>query len=139
MSSRKPLDEVWFVHAPLKREKEKLPVVAPPPSNIPYLNGVMDTEEELNANRQHVIFRDTDSKFIRLAKLGGREDLLVHRDFVVPKEPVGYPRTEWWTDMLNENDEKSKQEKKSVSYFITKMKLKFSFKFLKVKSVYMFQ
>ncbi len=36
---RKPEDEVWYVHAPLKKGNRKL-VTVPPPSQIPYLNGM---------------------------------------------------------------------------------------------------
>ncbi len=67
---RDPADETWFVHAPLKRQNREL-VTAPPPSNIPYLNGVMDTEADLKPNP--IWFKDTDSDFIKLSKLGGRE------------------------------------------------------------------
>jgi hypothetical protein len=38
---RKPEDEVWYVHSPLKKGNREL-VTAPPPSQIPYLNGVFD-------------------------------------------------------------------------------------------------
>ena len=96
---RKPEDEVWYVHAPLKNEKRSV-VTAPPPSNIPYLNGVMDTEEELAAQRPAVWFKETDSDFVRLSKLGGRQDLLAHKFKENSREPVPYPRVSWWTDML---------------------------------------
>ena len=66
-----PVDSVWFVHAPNKNEKRPL-VDAPPPSQIPYLNGVMDTPDEVN-KQSEIWFKDTDSAFVRLSKLGGRE------------------------------------------------------------------
>lgn len=111
---RRAEDDVWFVHAPLKKESRPI-VQAKPPSNIPYLNGVMDTEEELAAQRPNTWFKDTDSDFIRLSKMGGRHDLLVHK--VVPekaasKEPVGYPRPAWWVDMLTYTGEDEKDAKK---------------------------
>lgn len=81
MYSRNPADETWFVHAPLKNEKRPV-VTAPPPSNIPYLNGILDNEER-KAN--DIIFKDTDSDFIKLSKLGGREGLATHCLFFGPE------------------------------------------------------
>ena len=109
---RSPEDETWFVHAPLKNEKRPL-VNAPPPSNIPYLNGVMDDASEIN-KRPTIWFKETDTDFIKLSKLGGREDLLVHKTKEKLKEPVGYPRPAWWLDMLTEvkQPESSQEEKK---------------------------
>ncbi len=92
-----PADSVWFVHAPTKKEKRDL-VDAPPPSQIPYLNGIMDTSEDTN-KKTEIWFKETDSPFVRLSKVGGREDLLVHKTKAPSKEPVGYPQPEWWTDM----------------------------------------
>ncbi len=66
-----PADSVWYVHAPTKKEKREL-VEAPPPSQIPYLNGVMDTSEDTN-KKSEVWFKETDSPFVRLSKIGGRE------------------------------------------------------------------
>jgi hypothetical protein len=74
MFSRNPADETWFVHAPLKNEKRPV-VTAPPPSNIPYLNGILDNEER-KANE--ILFKDTDSDFIKLSKLGGREGTAIY-------------------------------------------------------------
>jgi hypothetical protein len=68
-SQRKAEDDVWYVYAPLKNEKREL-VTVNPPSNIPYLNGVMDDDAP---QPEHTIwFKDTDSDFVRLSKLGGR-------------------------------------------------------------------
>ncbi|CAF0743022.1 unnamed protein product [Brachionus calyciflorus] len=109
MSRRKAEDEIWYVHAPLKNEKRPI-VQAIQPSNIPYLNGVMDTEEELN--RKPVMwFRDTDSEFIKLSKMGGREDLLIHRVKENSKEPKPYPIPAWWCDMLTEVVKDKPEEK----------------------------
>ena len=90
---RSPEDETWYVHAPLKNEKRPL-VNAPPPSNIPYLNGVADDPKEINKPQQ-VWFKETDSDFIKLSKLGGREDLLVHRTREKPSGPKPYPLPAW--------------------------------------------
>jgi hypothetical protein len=108
---RKPEDEVWFVHAPLKKENREV-VYASPPSNIPYLNGVMDDKAQIEENQHGVWFKETDSDFIRLSKLGGRQDLLVHKIKENSKEPVPYPRAAWWTAMLTDEEAKKNAEPK---------------------------
>ncbi|UJR23393.1 hypothetical protein I4U23_026401 [Adineta vaga] len=93
---RKPEDEVWFVHAPLKKGNREL-VTAPPPSQIPYLNGVFD--DEATANQPRVMYvRDTDTDYIRRCKLGISHNLLQHIDPSTrkSKEPVPYPTPIWW-------------------------------------------
>lgn len=61
-----------FVHAPLRNEKRNV-VTAPPPSNIPYLNGVND--KPTNQSEHTIWFKDSDSEFVKLSKLGGRQGL----------------------------------------------------------------
>ena len=61
-----------FVHAPLKNQKREV-VTAPPPSNIPYLNGVFDRDTDTKP--QEIWFKESDSDFVRLSKLGGRHGL----------------------------------------------------------------
>lgn len=113
---RRPEDEVWMVHAPIKNESRPI-VHAIPPSNIPYLNGVMDTDEEIAAQRPAMWFKETDSDFTKLSKMGGRPDLLVHKS---PKkasnEPVGYPRPSWWVDMLTYNGDQQNVAEKETKY-----------------------
>jgi hypothetical protein len=67
--NRNPSEETWYVHAPLKNEKRPA-VTVPAPSNIPYLNGTFDDNEDYNKPKP-IWFSETDSKVIRLAKLGG--------------------------------------------------------------------
>ena len=78
---------------------------------VPYLNGVMDTEEELN-KKQVMFFKETDSEFVKLSKMGGREDLLIHKSKARPREPVGYPIASWWTDMMQFNDDTANKTEK---------------------------
>jgi hypothetical protein len=108
---RKPEDDVWFVHAPLKKENREA-VYANPPSQIPYLNGVMDEKPVDGDNSAGVWFKETDSDFIRLSKLGGRQDLLVHKTKERSKEPMPYPRPAWWTAMLTDDSQKGKEAEK---------------------------
>lgn len=120
---RKPEDEVWYIHSPLKKGNREL-VTAPPPSNIPYLNGVFDDEATMNQPKT-IYFRETDTDYIRRCKLGTSDNLLVHIDPSTrkSKEPVGYPRPVWWDAMCeqipqpdgdNGNQEKKSNEKQYV-------------------------
>lgn len=103
-----PADTVWFVHAPIKNEKRPIQETAPA-SQIPYLNGVMDTAEDATKESE-IWFKETDSPFIRLSKVGGRQDLLIHKTKALSKDPVGYPQPEWWTDMLIDANNPPKEE-----------------------------
>lgn len=110
MYTRNPGDETWFVHAPVKNQKRAV-VTAPPPSNIPYLNGILDGDAEKKP--QEIWFRESDSDFVRLSKLGGRQDLLIHKQTTKKREPTGYPIVPWWTDMYHiENKEKQQSTHK---------------------------
>lgn len=115
---RKPEDEVWYIHAPLKKGNREL-VTAPPPSQIPYLNGVFDDEATLNQPKPFYV-RETDSEYIRRCKLGGSNNLLVHIDPATrkSKEPVAYPRPGWWDAMCEPipgpvNPEEQQQKSKA--------------------------
>jgi hypothetical protein len=66
--NRNPAEETWYVHAPLKNDKRPA-VLAPAPSNIPYLNGTFDDETDIK--QRTIWFRGTDSKHTQLSKLGG--------------------------------------------------------------------
>lgn len=54
-----------------------------------------DEMEERRFRRKWI--RDTDSKYIQLAKGGGRKNLLTYKDPPVEdKTSVGYPRVDWF-------------------------------------------
>lgn len=65
----------------------------------------------------HLGFSDTN--YIRLAKMGGREDLLRHRE---PKaksnEAKGYPRNEWFYLEDNMMEENNAAQPKYVRYIV---------------------
>ena len=66
----------WFYHA--SKPKSDVPVDAPAPSQIPGLDGVgPDSDDERNDEfaPQYRVF-DTDSKYVRLAKAGGRKSIV---------------------------------------------------------------
>ena len=97
----------WFYHAPPKPEKRDR-VVAPPPSQIPGLSNVSQLPPEHQS--AHLVIRESDSKYIRLAKQGGRPDLLVMRTPEPPScEPVGYPRCDWYYDSAPIQSHEKKQ------------------------------
>jgi hypothetical protein len=113
---RKPEDEVWYIHSLLKKGREL--VTAPPPSQIPYLNGVFDDEATINQPKPMYV-RESDSEYIRRCKLGGSHDLLVHIDPAAckSKEPVPYPIPLWWDAMCEQiplpgNSDDNNQENK---------------------------
>ena len=49
---------------------------------IPYLNGVMDTDDDM-AKKQTIWFRETDSDFIKLSKMGGRQGIDIRASFIL--------------------------------------------------------
>lgn len=77
-------------------------------SQIPGINGCQDGKPP-GQNRPY--YKDTDSKYVRLAKQGGRRDLLNYQEFDQHKEAVAYPRVDWY--YLEDNalaDAKKKKE-----------------------------
>lgn len=112
----KTSDIGWFYHAPA-RKKNTEPVIPPPLSQIPGLsNEAYMPSEELPKGRW---IKETDSKYIQLAKQGGRQDLLC---MVTPEppseEPVGYPRAEWYYDQPAQELEAYEDEYKEPYQFM---------------------
>ncbi|ELT88726.1 hypothetical protein CAPTEDRAFT_69804, partial [Capitella teleta] len=62
----------WMYHAPARGTTEV--VGAPPPSQIPCLHGNEDLPPPDMPQKNMI--KESDSAYIRLAKMGGREDLL---------------------------------------------------------------
>ncbi|XP_063710638.1 uncharacterized protein C7orf57-like isoform X2 [Symsagittifera roscoffensis] len=90
----------WFYHAPQKRRERQVQDAQPdmpPMSQIPGLSDLSKEEDatQQNANRG-VLLRDSDSKYIKLAKMGGRKNLLYFTQPVPSTEPKKYPIPEWW-------------------------------------------
>ncbi|XP_037660264.1 uncharacterized protein C7orf57 homolog [Choloepus didactylus] len=85
----------WYYHLPAKRSEKA--VEAPPASQIPGLN---DLGESHNGNtfaiRRYWI-KETDSEYVKLAKQGGRPDLLKHFGPGTRKgSPVTYSMPDWY-------------------------------------------
>jgi len=73
-------------------------VIPPPLSQIPGLSNEAYLPPEEQPKGRWI--RETDSRYIQLAKQGGRQDLLC---MATPEprseEPVGYPRVDWYYDV----------------------------------------
>lgn len=96
MATNKNIKECgWFYHAPAKRQDPRSePVLVPAASQIPGLNSDLPPEDDI----QRSLFRDTDTKYVRLAKSGGRQNLLQFKENpdMRKREPKAYPRNEWF-------------------------------------------
>jgi len=86
----------WFYHAPA-RKKNAEPVIPPPLSQIPGLSN--DAYLPPEEPPKGMWIKETDSRYVRLAKQGGRPDLLCTITPEPPSaEPVGYARVDWYYD-----------------------------------------
>ncbi|XP_059145719.1 uncharacterized protein C7orf57 homolog [Physella acuta] len=112
--SQNPKECGWFYHAPAKKQIGPK-VDYPAPSNIPGL-GFDDPASTQRPEVREMVFRETDSKYIRMAKMGGRKDLLSFKPITnhkVSDGPVGYPRNDWFyleDNRLEDETEKPKQQ-----------------------------
>ncbi|XP_025778785.1 uncharacterized protein C7orf57 homolog [Puma concolor] len=86
----------WYYHLPMKRSEK--PMGAPPASQIP---GLSDLSEPPNGHlpgpRKYWI-KETDSEYVKLAKRGGRPDLLKHLVVAGTRKasPVAYSLPDWY-------------------------------------------
>ncbi|XP_021506702.1 uncharacterized protein C7orf57 homolog isoform X1 [Meriones unguiculatus] len=85
----------WYYHVPVKRSEKA--VGAPPASQIPGLNDLGDSPNGNLPRARRYWIKETDSEYVKLAKQGGRPDLLKH---VVPGSrkgsPVAYSLPDWY-------------------------------------------
>jgi len=115
---QKPSETGWFYHAP-PRPAVGPEIGVPPPSQIPGLAGELGMLPPEPLPRTRIM--ETDSKYVRLAKAGGREDLL---QFTHPgkrsEEPKGYPRVDWFylEDIRAEEEDKYNNEQKQAHTFL---------------------
>ncbi|KAJ8320026.1 hypothetical protein KUTeg_001613 [Tegillarca granosa] len=115
-SDRRIREAGWFYHAPAKRTVPKEPPLLPLTSQIPGLNNLPPQPED----EPKALYRDTDSKYIRLAKKGGREDLLRFKENANLREkaPVSYPRNEWFYLADNALEDAELEEKKPYAFLL---------------------
>ena len=122
-----PFFSDWYYHAPSKRVAQPAKP-APAASQIPGIGGLPDELANPEGDDRHFRrkwIRDTDSKYIKLAKGGGRKNLLTFRSpQVKAEEPVPYPRVEWFDhehpeeevdesshEFVVQNEEENKEKK----------------------------
>ncbi|XP_072139158.1 uncharacterized protein C7orf57 homolog isoform X1 [Mobula birostris] len=89
----------WFYHIPRKpNQTDKSQLQLPPTSQIPGLSDLAEPHKEITFERRRLWIRDTDSDYVKLAKQGGRADLLRH--FSPPPRkspPIPSSQPEWFT------------------------------------------
>uniref|UniRef100_A0A8I5NRE8 Chromosome 7 open reading frame 57 n=2 Tax=Papio anubis TaxID=9555 RepID=A0A8I5NRE8_PAPAN len=85
----------WYYHVPVKRSEKAMD--APPASQIPGLSNLGDSHgRDLPGTRRYWI-KETDSEYVKLAKQGGRPDLLKHFAPGTRKgSPVAYSLPDWY-------------------------------------------
>jgi len=111
------IGQAWFYHAPAKaKSKEEGPVGAPPISQIAGLCGQDQQESATEPNRYWI--RETDSEYNRLAKQGGRPDLLNMRprETAAPSEAVGYAHCDWFYDNPSASNQQTEAESSKEPY-----------------------
>ncbi|XP_075684669.1 uncharacterized protein C7orf57 homolog isoform X2 [Rhinoderma darwinii] len=88
----------WFNHAPLKQTEKTSKVDLPPASQIPGLSDLAEPHNEfLNEGRKKWI-KETDSDYVKLAKQGGRPDLLKQIDSLPKKtHQLSYAPPDWYS------------------------------------------
>uniref|UniRef100_A0A8C9DT74 Chromosome 7 open reading frame 57 n=1 Tax=Prolemur simus TaxID=1328070 RepID=A0A8C9DT74_PROSS len=85
----------WYYHHPVKRSETA--VDAPPASQIPGLSHWAEPRDGHALGSRRCWVRETDSEYVKLAKQGGRPDLLRHFAPVTGKgSPVAYSLPDWY-------------------------------------------
>nr|XP_005278609.1 uncharacterized protein C7orf57 homolog isoform X1 [Chrysemys picta bellii] len=90
----------WYYHVPLKRSEKSVnsEIPIPPPSQIPGLSNLGEYHNEITFGSRRKWIKDTDSEYVKLAKQGGRPDLLKHFTPSTRKtSPVAYAAPDWYT------------------------------------------
>lgn len=109
-------DAGWFCHAPNK-QKPAMDFALPPTSQIPGLSEFPENYPPAEPRKN--IFRDTDTKYITLCKMGGRSDLLrIPSPKERPVEAKAYPTVDWFylEDIRKEEQEKKLAEQNGYHY-----------------------
>ncbi|KAM6178289.1 uncharacterized protein C7orf57 homolog [Rhynchocyon petersi] len=85
----------WYYHLPVKRSEK--PVDAPPTSQIPGLSNLREAQNGNTSATRRYWIKETDSEYVKLAKQGGRPDLLKHFGPGTQKvSPVAYTVPDWY-------------------------------------------
>ncbi|XP_036859055.2 uncharacterized protein C7orf57 homolog isoform X2 [Manis javanica] len=85
----------WYYHLPVKRSEKA--VEAPPASQIPGLSQRTEPPNGHGPGMRRYWIKETDSEYVKLAKQGGRPDLLMHFAPGTRKgSPVAYSLPDWY-------------------------------------------
>ncbi|XP_064338445.1 uncharacterized protein C7orf57 homolog isoform X3 [Camelus dromedarius] len=85
----------WYYHLPVKRSEKA--VDAPPVSQIPGLSGLREAPNGHTPGTRRYWIKETDSEYVKLAKQGGRPDLLKHFAPGTRKgSPAAYSLPDWY-------------------------------------------
>lgn len=86
----------WYYHLPAKRSEK--PVDAPPASQIPGLSDLGDSPSGNLPGARRYWIKETDSEYVKLAKQGGRPDLLKHfpPGTSTMGTPMAYSLPDWY-------------------------------------------
>jgi len=122
--TQNPKETGWFYHAPAPKQKPGTQRQEyPAPSQIPGI-GYDDPSAFEKEEVKEMMFKDTDSKYIRLAKLGGRKDLLQFNPEMYggkkTNAAAGYNRSDWFylEDNRIEDEEKKAEEKREWDFLL---------------------
>lgn len=86
----------WYYHLPVKRSEKAVDV--PPASQIPGLSHLRDTPNGHPFVTRRYWVKETDSEYVKLAKQGGRPDLLRHFSASGTRKgsPLAYNLPDWY-------------------------------------------
>lgn len=85
----------WYYHLPVKQSEKA--VDAPPASQIPGLSDPREAPSGHTLGLRRYWVKETDSEYVKLAKQGGRPDLLKHFAPGTTKgSPVAYSLPDWY-------------------------------------------
>ncbi|KAM4027071.1 uncharacterized protein C7orf57 homolog [Anomaloglossus baeobatrachus] len=88
----------WFYHAPLKQTEKTSKVDIPPTSQIPGLSDLSEPHNEVKNEGRKKWIKESDSDYVKLAKQGGRPDLLKHIDPPLMKAlQASYAPPDWYS------------------------------------------
>lgn len=104
-------ESAWFYHTPFESSKSDKPTPKPLMSQIPGINGCHD---DTASGSTRPYYKDTDTKYVRLAKQGGRRDLLNYQEFDKRTDAVAYPRVNWF--YLEDNALEDAKKKKEMNW-----------------------
>ncbi|CAN2389681.1 Chromosome 7 open reading frame 57, partial [Pristimantis euphronides] len=87
----------WFYHVPFKQTEMKTKGSIAPISQISGLSDLAEPHNELKNEGNKRWIKKTDSEYVKLAKQGGRPDLLKHIDPPMKIQQISYAPPDWYS------------------------------------------